>query len=411
MHYSRLTLLNLAPYKTLFADRELRRIIFSSILPRLPAGINGLSLTLMVQTFYDSFGVGGTVSAAYLMALGIASPLLGRFVDRNGPRRALVPFGIAHAIAIVLLVFAAWQRVSAPLLMVFAFVAGMTFPPVSMTVRAMWRKSKLPDNTKQLGFALEGVIMETIFVCGPLIVSLFLFMKSPASALLFSAVIMLIGIVLFARSGAIERWGEVELAERHWLGPLKIMGVRRALMVSMLLGATFGLQEIGMMGVTKAAGNEAAVGWLFAAYSIPSAIAGLMYGTRQFAWPLNRQMAIGHAWIAVFSLLLANVSSLWMFAVGCAVCGLAVGPAITASQMQLGKLTPAEYSTEAFTWSMTLFMIALGDAFAIGGWLIESFGVGAAMFSAACTATLGALMCLCVPEIYVANKHQEIGAE
>jgi MFS family permease len=403
-------LLNLTPYKILFSDRELRRIIFSSILPRLPAGINGLSLTLMVQSFYESFAIGGTVSAAYLMALGIASPLLGRFVDRNGPRKALVPFGIAHAIAIVLLVIAAWQRVSAPLLMVFAFVAGMTFPPVSMTVRAMWRKSKLPDNTKQLGFALEGVIMETIFVCGPLIVSLFLFMKSPAAALLFSAVIMLIGIVLFARSGAIERWGEVELAERHWLGPLKIMGVRRALMVSMLLGATFGLQEIGMMGVTKAAGNEAAVGWLFAAYSIPSAIAGLMYGTRQFAWPLNRQMAMGHAWIAVFSLLLASVSSLWLFAIGCALCGLAVGPAITASQMQLGKLTPAEYSTEAFTWSMTLFMIALGGAFAIGGWLIESFGVGAAMFSAACTATLGALMCLCVPEIYVVTKDSEIDA-
>jgi hypothetical protein len=74
----------------------------------------------------------------------------------------MLPFGMAHAIALTRLVIAALQRVSPSLLMVFALVAGMTFPPVSMTVRAMWRKSKLPDATKQLGFALEGVIMETI---------------------------------------------------------------------------------------------------------------------------------------------------------------------------------------------------------------------------------------------------------
>jgi len=68
-------LLNLGPYKTLFSDCELKRIVLASILPRLPAGINGLSLTLMVQSLYGSFAIGGTISAAYLMALGVL-PLL-----------------------------------------------------------------------------------------------------------------------------------------------------------------------------------------------------------------------------------------------------------------------------------------------------------------------------------------------
>jgi MFS family permease len=394
-------LLNLAPYKTLFIDRELRRIVLSSILPRLPAGINGLALTLMVQSLYQSFAIGGTVSAAYLVALGVASPLLGRLVDQRGPKSIMVPCGIAHAIAVALLVYAALQTVSPSLLMVFAFFAGLTFPPVSMTVRAMWRKSNFPDATKQLGFALEGVIMETIFVCGPLIVSFFLLMKSPASALLFSACVMLVGIVLFSRSGALTRWGNVERVERHWLGPLKATGVRRALIVSMLLGATFGFQELGMLAITKAAGQDHVVGALFAAYSVPSAIAGLIYGTRQFAWPLNRQMAVGHLWIALLSLALTFTTSLWIFGALCFVCGMAVGPVITASQVQLGKLTPSEYSTEAFTWSMTIFMCALGGAFAIGGWLLETHGTSAAMACATATAVMGALMCMRVPEIYV----------
>jgi MFS family permease len=49
---------------------------------------------------------------------------------------------------------------------------------------------------------------------------------------------------------------------------------------------------------------------------------------------------------------------------------------------------------------MTLFMVALGAAFACGGWLVDTYGVGAPMFCAACTAGLGALMCLRVPETF-----------
>jgi MFS family permease len=394
-------LLNLGPYKTLFIDRELRRIVLSSILPRLPAGINGFSITMMVESFYGSLGIGGMATSAYMIAFGVMSPLLGRFVDQRGPRAVVLPFAIAHAIALVALVYAASQRVSIPWLLVCAAMVGVTFPPISMTVRAMWRKSNFPDNTKQLGFALEGVIMETVFVCGPMIMSFFLIFKWPAGALVFSALTMLLGTVFFIRSGALERWGDVEDVKRHWLGPLKVAGVRRALIVSMLLGATFGLQEFGIIAVARAAGSDAAIGLMTAAYSIPSAIAGLMYGTRQFAWPLNRQMSVGHVWVAILSLLLACTSSLWIFGVLCFFCGMAVGPVITASQMQLGKLTPSEYSTEAFTWSMTLFMIALGSAFSLGGWVTEAYGAGAAMFCATGTAVLGALTCLRVPEIYV----------
>lgn len=382
------------------ADRELRRIVLSSILPRLPAGINAMCLTLLVQSLYQSFVAAGAVSAAYLVALGFASPLLGRFVDQRGPRLLMMPLALVHALSMVAMVLAAWQQMSVVVLQVLAFIAGLSFPPVSMTVRAMWRKANLPDQTKQLGFAMESVIMESVFVCGPLIVSFFLLFRAPAGALLFSAVATCLGTVWFTRSGALERWGRVEQVQRHWLGPLKHWAVRRALVVPLLLGATFGLQEFGLIAAARAAAADVALGFLFAAYSLPSVLAGLLYGTRQFAWPLNRQMASCHVWIALCSLVLAHQVSLPLIALVGALCGLAVGPAITASQMQLGKLTPVEYSTEAFTWSMTLFMLGLGGAFACGGWLTDRWGVGAAMLAAGTCAALCALMCLRVPEVY-----------
>ena len=46
------------------ADRELRGIILSSVLPRMPIGMNALGVTLLVQSQYQSFAVAGMVSAA-----------------------------------------------------------------------------------------------------------------------------------------------------------------------------------------------------------------------------------------------------------------------------------------------------------------------------------------------------------
>ena len=59
-------MLNLTPYRTLFADTELRRIVASSILPRLPVGMNALGLTLLVQS---QTGSGKTV--AFGLALSV----------------------------------------------------------------------------------------------------------------------------------------------------------------------------------------------------------------------------------------------------------------------------------------------------------------------------------------------------
>lgn len=393
----------------------------TSLPPRIPAGINGLAITLTIQALYKSFAIGGSVSAAYLIALGVASPFLGRFVDQNGPRKLMIPMGIAHAFFLVCLVVCAHWRVAPPFLMAIAFLSGLTFPPVSMTTRAMWRKADLPDNTKQLGFALEGVIMETVFVCGPLLVSFFLLMKIPSGAILFSALLMLVGITLYTKSGALERWGQVEQVKRHWLGPLKVKGVRRALMVSPMLGATFGLQELGMIAMSAAANKEALVGWFFTIYSIPSAIAGLLYGTKQFSWSLNKQVAFCMIWIGVLTAGMALVPYLagqaiagqaaiqWLhialFSLLCLICGCVVGPAITASQIQMGKLTPVEYSTEAFTWSMTLFMVALGGAFSLGGLLTETYGAFGPLAAATVTALLGALFALRIPPIAHLQAH------
>ncbi len=396
-----LAMIQVKAYQRLFADRELLRIVLSSLIARIPVGINGIGLAVLAQETTASFSIGGMVTASYLTAMGICAPLIGRFVDQRSPRGVVLPLGLAHSLFMLGLVLALTQSWPLLVYLLLAAGAGATYPPVGMIMRAMWRKSSLPSSDKQMGFALEGVIMETVFVAGPLILSLFLVFKFPAGALIFSALCALLGTIVFCRSGALLRWGRVEMVQRHWMGPLKYKAVRSCLYVSFLMGATFGFQELAMIAVSKNAGSEYTVGILFALYSVPSALMGLYYGTRQYRLPLNRQMAIFQSWMAMTCLIMVALPSVASYAVFCFICGLVVGPCITASQLQMGHLTPSEYSTEAFTWSNTLFMCALGGSYWIGGWLTEKFGVGTGMLCATITVIIAAVLSLRVPPVHV----------
>ena len=396
-------MINLTPYRTLFADHELRRIILSSVLPRLPIGMNALGLTLLVQSQTQSFTRAGMVSAAYLCALAIQAPIIGRFVDNNGPKAVMMPLAMLHAVALLLLVFAVTQVASLPLMLGAAFLAGAVFPPVSMTIRAMYRKSDMPDAQKRSAFAVESVILECSFILGPLVVSLTMLAGSPAFAVLASAVMGVLGTWHFSRSGALTRWGVVERGEhvvRHWLGPLKVPAVRRALLLSFFFAVGIGLNEIAIPAFANHSGFPARVGWFYAAMSIPSAIMGIAYGSRHFAWPLNRQIMAAGLWLAAGSALMAVSTQTWTFMLACAFTGLAFGPMITALSLQLGKLSPIEYSTEAFTWSMTLFMVGLGIGFWAGGGLIEQFGGATSLFSCTGLMLVAAVCCLAVPEVH-----------
>ena len=244
--------------------------------------------------------------------------------------------------------------------------------------------------------------MELSFILGPLVVSLTMLAGSPAFAVLASALMGALGTWHFSRSGALTRWGVVERGDnvvRHWLGSLKIPAVRRALLLSFFFALGIGLNDIALPAFANNSGSPAHVGWLYAAMSIPSAMTGIAYGSRHVAWPLNRQIMAAGLWLAMGSALMALCTQTWTFMLGCAFTGLAFGPMITALSLQLGKLSPAEYSTEAFTWSMTLFTIGLGIGFWVGGGLIEQFGVATSLFACTGLMVIAALCCLAVPEV------------
>ena len=244
------------------------------------------------------------------------------------------------------------------------------------------------------------MVLESCFILGPLLDSLALLAGSAAYGVLLAAGFIAVGVPLFARTGAIERWGQVErTAERHWLGPLQVMGVRRSLGLTLLVATGFGLNEIAVPAFATALGDTRLVGLFYAALSIPSAIAGLLYGTRRWGPPLNRQILLAVLWLAAGSVAMALAPSAPWFALACLFTGLAFGPLITALSLQLGALAPSSTVTEAFTWSTTLLMLGLGLGMWAGGALVQQWGWSASLLAAACAMALAALWAPWVPAV------------
>lgn len=391
----------LAPYRTLFSDRGLARIVAASLLARLPIGINSLAMTLTLQSSHGSFALAGFAAGAYLLGVGVQAPILGRWIDLKSPRPVLLPVTLAHAALLCGFVALSWLDVAGVALVLVAAAAGFCFPPVSMTMRAMVRKANWPAALKQSAFAVESILLEFCFIGGPLIASAAAAAGAPGLALLCSAGAVLLGVLAFIRAGGIERWGAVETGvERHWAGPLALAPIRRALMVSLTFGIAIGLLELGVTAYAQTLGRPGLTGWLFAAMSATSALSGLVYGMRLWRLALSHQCLLALAWLAVGTIVLTALASPAAMLTGCLLLGFGFGPALTALNLQLGRLAPAQYATETFTWSMMLFMGGLGGGFLLGGMLVDVSGWRLSLLASALGYGVSATICGFLPRLW-----------
>ena len=75
-------------------------LVASSLLSRLPIGINALAIVLYLREQTGSFAVAGAVSGTMALGSAIGAPLQGRLVDRLGARRVLLPVAVVHAVSL-----------------------------------------------------------------------------------------------------------------------------------------------------------------------------------------------------------------------------------------------------------------------------------------------------------------------
>ena len=386
-------MISLARYTTLLSQRDVRRTVGVSLLGRLPIGVTGLAILLLVQTESGSFAQGGLASGCYVAGLAAVAPALGRLIDRYGPRAILLWCGIAFPAALAGLVAAASSPLPSSLVFTLAAAAGASFPPITVCMRTYLKRSFSDDALLAAAYSLESVLIELIFIVGPAIVALLVALASAGSAVLFAAACGFAGTMLFLGSPAVRSWHVARRAHSGLLGPLAERGFLPLIAVILCYSCAFGLTEIGITAYASEAGSPAMAGVLLALMSVGSAVGGLAYGSRSWHVPLARQFFNMLALMGAGLVLLTLRWSPLAFALLCVIAGIVMAPALIIQSMLVAKLARAEHSTEAFTWSTSALLAGVGLGLAAGGavldWLDWRAPVGAAALMAL-TAAVGA---------------------
>ncbi len=384
-------MISLARYTALLAPRDLRQTFAVSVLGRLPIGITGLAILLLVQTSAGSFALGGLASGCYVAGLAALAPALGRLIDRYGPRPTLIACALLFPSALVCLAFAVRAGWGAASLFALSAAAGAVFPPITVCMRTYLKRRFSDDVELAAAYSLESVLIELIFIVGPVFVALFVAFASPAMAVLFAAASGFAGSLLFLRSPALRGWRIEERTRKSLFGPLEERGFLPLVGVILAYSTAFGLMEIGIAAYATERGQPALVGVLLGLMSVGSAVGGLAYGSRTWGFPLTRQFA---AALALMGAGLALLTVRWpplAFSFWCVVAGIIMAPALIMQAMLVARTARPEHATEAFTWSTSALLSGVGLGLAAGGALLERYDSRAALGAAAAMA-LGAAL-------------------
>jgi MFS family permease len=367
-------------------------IVLATLIGRLPIGISGLAILLYVRQVSGSFAAAGACAGALALGSASGAPFQGRLVDRRGVG-TLLPLACVHGTGLVLV----WVlgAAGAPIVAIVAssFLAGLAIPPLSSVLRSRW--PYLLENSRELipgAYALDSVMIELIFIVGPLIVTAIVATTGPQYALAISAACVLVGtmLLLAGLSGRRGPGRQVRRSPALGLGALAAPGLRTLVFASLPVGFCFGTIEVVLPAFSESEGSKELAGVLLAVWSAASGAAGLVYGARV------RQASLEDLHLRFACLLPLGIAALLLasspvtMALLAILAGIPIAPLIASRNELVGRVSLPGTATEAFTWPLTALVAGVSLGAAAAGALVEAYSWSAGVLLAVAVAAVGA---------------------
>jgi len=299
-----------------------------------------------------------------------------------------------------------------------AALAGAAFPPMSPAMRGAWKAVLPPGRLRQAGFALDAVAVETVFVGGPLLLSLLLAPGVPVLPLLVTVALLVVGGVGYSLTAA-ARGAGLAVTERpaakpdagrapteqtahavHGGAVLRSRALLAVLAVAAAMAVAFGHIDTSLAATARERlADPAALGLLFTAIAGGSATGGLLYGARHWRWLPGRQLPV---LLGAFALALAGLPLLLSaddLRLGALlpllfVAGLPIAPSLIVQQNLVDDRAHPSRAGEAQAWLSSAATTGAAAGTALCGVLLDVAGLpwafAAAALAAGCSALIAA---------------------
>jgi MFS family permease len=379
-------------YRDFLRLPDVATMLAVALVTRMPIGTLSLSMLLHVRARAGSFAVAGAAVGAFMASAAVVAPVIGRVVDRRGPRSILIVTGIVFSLMLAVLLAAEPLELSNAAMIATAAVAGVFSPPITVLTRTMWRYRFDDASERTTAYSLDAVLIELAFTLGPMLVALLLAFATTTAAFAMSWCFCAAAVPVFLASPALKYWRHEPDAERHLLGPLTEPRLLIVYASTFLFTFSLGLLEVGYPGFATALGIPALSGILLGINSLGSAIGGLTYGAVHLNFAVDRLAPRLLALIVVPVGLQALTGSPWILSALAFIAGLLIAPVFTVFSTLITTNAPSRYATEAFTWSSTCIISGVGVGNALGGRLLETSGP-TATFTLSAAIALAAALC------------------
>ena len=364
----------MAPSASLLRRPGAAPMVLAGVIGRLPMGMVGLALTLLIVGQTGSYGLAGAVSAVTTISVALVGPYGARLADRIGQGRAL-PLLLAVNISSVLLLTAAvslgWP---VPLWFLFAAISGMSIPNIGAMTRARWLRIARNGAERSRAFAMESVADELSFVVGPVIASALALAFFPAAPVLFALAAALIGGLALSlqRRNAPPPSGRPEPGQR--VGHVvRFAGIGSLFLVMLALGGFFGSLNVSTIAFAEQS-NPAMTGVLLGAFSFGSLVSGVVIGLVRRRWRLVNQVRLGVITLTLMVLPLPFIAVPQAFALIAFTAGLSVSTVMIGVFGLVERMVPNSRITEGLAFTSSGIALGIAGGIALSGQVIDAVG-------------------------------------
>lgn len=348
---------------------HLLRLFVWSAVGRLPMTSIDLAISLAVVSSSGSYVLAGTVSGAMVLGHGVASPLLGRLVDRRSPQTVLLVGAAVSGPGLVVLAWAPpgrWYAVA-----VLAFMVGVATPPVLQVFRTTLPRVT-PAAIRQSIFSLDTAAQEFLYVLGPAATAAVIAVAGARWAVGATACVLAVGSLGFSRAVSAatdlgDRGSSTE-SSRSISSPAASGAFRRVLAGYALVALMTTAVELSLIEWSFANQEASTAALLTALWASGSFVGGMVMAGRKRRGVLPVQLCyVAIGLLGVVGASEVAIAQPWLLATALFISGTTLAPALAVLYDLVVDLAPAGRVGEAFGWlSLSSTVGAAASAPAVG---------------------------------------------